>query len=709
MDAQTFSYLLNDARKALEARRLLSALDSMKGMVAYARIPDYADELDNLYAAYMSLLDFMEQGASDPAREEMYRQFRAKARTLCRKLEREGLRLDGHSFYAETWQRLSNRLGDSFAWKNLLSPVVPHDELFDALWTSGQWTAAEAEAVGAWMRQLEVSDFLKCVAVSAVTLSAMQIFDAAKLQMLLQAAETVSVKVRVRAWVGIAFVLVYHADEASNEIFLSELLEKLTASPSGNDMLKALQVQLFLTLETKRIEHRLREEIMPQVVKRIHDLKIDRTLGFDELNAGLDDGMPNPEWNGNGAADELASKMRELVELQKRGADIYMGTFKIMKQRFPFFQKAVNWLCPFTVDHPDLTAGSKGFLLPLLHKAVGLCDSDKYSMCLMNERISGAQLDMIKSKLGGDLVDWESFMKDESKVDEALSPEEELRSYIQDFYRFCNLYSRRKAFRNPFSENLFLPDYAPFESLLADSAWMEQLAGYAFDEKSYHLAQNIYQRVGGKLSADGWQRLAFCYQKDRNYPEAVRAYGRANLLRPSSFWAMSQEARCLRAIGSYEEALKKYAEIEKLAPEDAGVALHQAQCHIHLGQYEEAFHYLFKADYLASDSANTARALAWCSLLTGKWGQAERYYGKVMQQSPVGEDFLNAGHTAWLMGNVKEAVRRYVKALEQDGEAKEDFLKADEGLLLANGVSPDDLRLMTDLVLRKIHSNQESH
>lgn len=702
MDSQTFSYLLTDARKALEAHRLLSALDSMKGMVAYARIPEYANELDNLYASYMSLLDFMEQGADDPAREEMFYRFQAMARVLCRKLEREGLRHDEHSFYAETLQRLQRQLGDIFEWRALLYPAVPHDDLFDALWTSGQWTADEAAVVNEWMQHPEVDDFRKCVAVSAVTLSAMQIFDEAKFHLLLRSAESGSVKVRVRAWAGIAFVLVFHAEEIARAEDLSERLRKLSTSSAELNTLKALQVQLFLTLETKRIEQRLQEDIMPKVVKRMRDLRLDRTLGFDELNARLEEGIPNPEWESKDGTDELVGKMHELVELQRRGADIYMGTFKIMKQRFPFFQKAVNWLCPFTLKHPDLTASSKGFLLPLLNRAVGLCNSDRYSMFLMNERISEAQLDMLKSQLGGGLPDWENGLNGDE-----LSPEDELRSYIQDFYRFSNLYRRREAFRNPFSENLFLPDYEPLDILQNESAWMEQLAGYAFSEKSYRLAQSIYDRVGEKLSGEGWRKLAFCYQQEGNYSEAVRAYERADLLRPFSPWAWSQEARCLRAVGNYEEALKKYAELEKIAPEDAAVALHQAQCHIHLGQYEEAFHYLFKADYLAPDSMNTARALAWCSLLTGKLEQAERYYQKVLQQSPAGDDYLNAGHAAWLMGDVREAVRHYVKAVELSPDAKDDLLKADEGLLLAGGLSPDSLRLMTDLVLRKVHAKHD--
>ena len=89
--------------------------------------------------------------------------------------------------------------------------------------------------------------------------------------------------------------------------------------------------------------------------------------------------------------------------------------------------------------------------------------------------------------------------------------------------------------------------------------------------------------------------------------------------------------------------------------------------------------------------------LAWCSLLTGKYEQAEKYYLKVIGNQPTQADWLNAGHTAWLMKQIPLAIERYRKALPDDKKA--DFPNNDAELLHKAGLTADDLAIMTDAVL----------
>ena len=155
-------------------------------------------------------------------------------------------------------------------------------------------------------------------------------------------------------------------------------------------------------------------------------------------------------------------------------------------------------------------------------------------------------------------------------------------------------------------------------------------------------------------------------------------------------------AVCNRNAGDYEEALSCYNDLAEMQPEDAALALRQAECLIYLQRYDEAFKYLFKANYLAPQSGNSERALAWCSLLTGKYEQAEKYYTKVLANQPTPTDYLNAGHAAWLGGNLPLAVTRYKRALPHDNALH--FLDDDKAMLLKAGLSEADLAMMTDLV-----------
>ena len=66
------------------------------------------------------------------------------------------------------------------------------------------------------------------------------------------------------------------------------------------------------------------------------DLRLDRSLGVDELKDKLTEADLNPEWEADGTPSKLAAYMKEFMDLQQRGADMYMSTFKLLKQRFPF-------------------------------------------------------------------------------------------------------------------------------------------------------------------------------------------------------------------------------------------------------------------------------------------------------------------------------------------------------------------------------------
>ena len=58
--------------------------------------------------------------------------------------------------------------------------------------------------------------------------------------------------------------------------------------------------------------------------------------------------------------------------------------------------------------------------------------------------------------------------------DAAERYKDELRSYVQGFYRFCNLYIHREAFVNPFQRNLFIADYSPFDNIMNDEELLQR-------------------------------------------------------------------------------------------------------------------------------------------------------------------------------------------------------------------------------------------
>ncbi len=707
MSDLTYTYLLSDARSALKARRLRSALGSLRGLAVMLHDTATADELDTLTTSYAIMLDYMERGAADPERRKLYHSFTRRVWELSDTLARRGLLTDKTAFYTTTRATLVNLLGTEPRLPHLLTPDTSARNVFDTLWTSGAWTAEDEAAVAVYLGATEVSDDLKLLALSAITLAAMAYFDIAKVRTLISLVGSPDLAQRVRALVGLTFVLMTHRDRLDA---YPEETGRLKALTSGDEHftadIEALQTQLFLSLETQRIERDLQEKLIPKMMKRIEHLRLDRSLGLDELKDKLATADLNPEWEADGQPSDLAKYMTEFVELQQRGADMYMSSFKMLKQRFPFFQAACNWFYPFTLAHPDIPeAARRSDTLRLMLRGAGLCDSDKYSFAFMVALMPGTKAtDMlgIAGVEGAQQADVDRIIEGLDQAHEGGTRSDRvrelMRSYVQGFYRFTRLFIHRESFVDPFRTDPFLADLAPYAHLLTDGTFVARMAEVAFQDKTYALALSLYRRMNhGPLGAEHWQKMGFCAEQTGDLKQALNAYTMANDLKPASTWTLRHLANTIRQLGSYDFAFDVYKQLAQLLPDDAGVAMRQAECLIHLERYEEAFHFLFKADYLSEGPSPALRALGWCSLLTGKIEQAEKYYRRILdEQDPGPADWLNAGHAAWLSGHTAEAIARYRKALPADHP--EDFLKEDADLLHSRGLTDDDLALMTDAV-----------
>ena len=697
MENHTYQYLYSDVMKALSSGHLLSALQSVQGMAATIKAWNLKEEADGIADAYQMLLSYFAKGTNDPERSRLFHQFRTRTYELAEMLLREGDLQNAESYFSSSLRTLQNMHGPHFILSECLQPSTPTRDTFDALWTSGAWTADDVAAVFNFLTNDEVSEEQKCIALSATTLSAMKYFDIAKLRILLDQALSNAVKLRVRAMVGLIFVVARFPERLALYPQVSAQLQLMADSKDFRSELFMLQLQLFISLETKRLERNLEENIIPKMMKQMETLRIDSSIGLDELNEKLSESDLNPAWNDQKITPELENFVREYTSLQRNGADVYMSSFKMLKSRFPFFSIVSNWFWPFTFKNPDVPKGLENnpLLKAIIHQTA-LCDSDKYSFCFVFSQQG------LSSKLGDNSKLNEMLAN--SPLSESLSAEheatfkEEMRSYVQGFYRFCNLFAHREEFVNPFQTNLYLFDHQAFSFLRENDDALLTMADKLFRTKVYDIAQRLYAFIAEKQQNDKvYQKLGFCYEHFNNAQKAYDCYTKANILAPSTTWTLQRLAICSRSLEHYEEALECYNQLAQEMPEDVHIALHQAECLIHLKRYEEAFKFLFKANYLAPDLRSSERALAWCSLLTKKYEQAEKYYLRILAAHPTPTDFLNAGHSAWLLGNLEEAVLRYRKSLSKDHPS--DFLQQDTPLLKQAGLSDDDITLMTDAVL----------
>ena len=696
MDKQTFSVLYEDVQQALTDNRLSDALHALEGLVAFTGNWGCKSTLMEIKESYGMLLDYMSRGFVDPEREKLYKRFLRRAYEMADITCRDALIMDAESHYASVWSILT-KMSQPTSLPGLLEQGGSYRQLFEVAWTGPIWQKSDYEAAHQIMESERWQEYERCVLLSGVTMGALQVFDVQRLKFLLDLAVSPVPTFRVRALVGVVLIYLKHEKRCHFYSEVEAQLRLIADLPGFVSMLQTLQMQLFLSLETKKIEKSLREEILPEVMKKAKNIQLDKSLGFEDLQEKLSDQDLNPEWDENGKPSELGKKMKELAEMQQKGADVFIGSFKMFKQKFPFFSVAANWFCPFTFHHPEMGKLAEGnaFLKTFLSTG-SLCDSDKYSFCLMMQEMPAMQSDILRQQMDTAMDSHGEALQAAIQKDEEKKVEHQLRSYVQDLYRFFTLFRYRDVRENPFGMNLLLTDYKPFDEILSNVGTLQELADFTFKEKSYLYALKFYEHL--PESAANYQKIGFCHQSVKDYQKAVDAYEKANLLKSDSAWTLRQLGQCYRALGDFEKALRYYEELEPLATEDVGLLLRLSECYLHLKCYDKAFEKLYKADYLAPEGGTALRALAWCSLLTGKMEQACRYYDKILAGAPRDEDYLNAGHAAWLHGDIVLAVANYRKVVKMRALdfAPANFFGDDAKVLLEKGKTALDLHLMID-------------
>lgn len=702
MNENTFLILFDDVRKCIKERRLADALNAMLGLASFSANFEIRSEIEDISRSYDMLLDYMEKGYEDAERSHLLLGFFRVIFECSLALRRDFELKEEHTHYAMTWQTLQ-RMERANAMSSLFQAKLSYRQMFDIVWTSGVWSGEDKESIRLQLLSDTVTECDKCILLGATMLSALHYFDVRKMELLLDFLTCPDVRCRIRAEVGFVLIYLKYAEELSFYPDLQARMRLLRDDSRLMRELQTIQLQLFLSQNTKEVERQLEEEIIPEMMKKAKHFGLGKKMGIETDWESMKSFDINPEWEEQGANSPLADKMRRLVEMQQKGADIFIGQFKLLKQRFPFFSVAANWFVPFDPRHPEIAAVPSGLKsLDKLFASGRMCDSDKYSFCLMLSSLPSQQRDMLEQQLSSTMGEIDAGNEVlpggeyDGKEDSAMA----IRIYLQDIYRFFKLFRGRDEKLDPFRQNLLLSDYPVFKDYFSEPVVIRQFADFLFDDKSYLQASRLYERL--EPDAEFYQRIGYCRQQLHEFGKAVEAYERACLFSSESAWTLRQLAFCYRMTGDIDSTLRCYEQLEKINPDDTDILQRLGECYIQKENYAAAFEKLYKVNYLTEDSKNSNRALAWCSLVTGKYEQARRYYDKLMGMNPNAADCLNAGHAAWLSGDVRQCVECYRKAVALEGlqTVSAEFFAEDMDFLNRQGKSVEDIRLMVDLINR---------
>lgn len=727
MNEQTINEQYARIEELLRQERLKEAISLSRSLLSQSQAWELNTRLEQVQTTYSYMLDYLRKGVEDPTRAPMYNKLLADVweiaeqtrtamndRLSTRRFHEIRRTSKLHPEQQQSLHSLINRL-ESFAdeWEigKLQSPEKSNEVLqvhtgllrvsFQKLWTSGPWNAEdEVEAHRLLTSELMALEDV-CLMTSAIHLSLMEWFDNRKVNWLFQAAQHAEAAIGQRALIALVWVFHLYRDRLQRYPELMARLQLMTEDSTFIDRLGHIYARLLMAQETEKIDKKMREEIIPEMIKSSSQLKNTNLRSLDEDEEYNEE---NPDWLDRIEASGLGEKLREMGELQQEGADVYMSTFAHLKS-YPFFREEQNWFYPFTTRQPDVNRAINGAeatrqLVDTLTHLGFFSHGDKYSLFFTLQMLPQEQQSMIRGQF---YTQVQQEVMD--KLDEYNSrPDTIGLQYIQDLYRFFRLFGRRNEFRDIFHETLDLHRISYLAPLLSSPTRLMPIGDFYLRKERWEEAAELYAEVVASHEdfpeVECYQRWGYALQKCKKYAAAITAYHRAETLMPDSVWNQRHLAACYRLEGRFDKALTYYERVIEHCPNDRQLLYYQALCRMGAKQYEEALNGFFKLYLLDENNTKVLRGIARCSFVLRKPEQAGAYYERMLNTSPTSADYVQAGHMAWLRGQADRAIELYRQAAEKCNDREEFILlfAQDSEILERLGMNLAELPLLIDLI-----------
>lgn len=717
--------ILNKVINSLIEKRLTNAIEYLDQLYERPSLIGYG-EFETIKADYLLMVDYMRRGFADNQRESLYL-------TLLQRLYRvaANLEISWRCKNISAWINafhVADRLNTSHDFiRTVLETFVSDvamlslqpeevriqkstelyerhqlfiNRLFNALWTSCQWTDDDCLFYTDLLLSPTVVSSDQQVLVSAISLSAMNQFDINKFKTLTNIYQRATDEhVRQRALVGWVLSIFEGMD-----IFPEQeiIIRKICDNPAFTRELLTLQIQSFYSKDAEKDNDKIQRDIMPDIMRN-SNLTIDR-IGIIEKEEDAVENILNQDADEK-RMEQLEEKVRKMADMHKQGSDIYFGGFSHMK-RFPFFNDMINWFTPFYLEHPSLCSvssklGDTMFLNALMERS-NFCESDKYSFAFAIEQIADQLPNNIKNVINSDAA-FGSLVQSDDKED-AFSIR---RTYLQDLYRFFRLYDKAGDFINPFEDNgkgdfisdSFFFTYKCFEESGLDDVKLRLAMHLYKHQKTMELAELLttFQSSDPRFSI----LIGYTNINLGKADAAYKYFDDALIADPDNRWALKGKARAALINEDYDLAEEVYGLLLNLEPGHKGYTMRRCVALLKMGKFSEVREELFRLDYQYPDDMNVKRLLAWAMLSDDNLEKASQLYDTLLSECPVHEDYINAGYCQWAMGNIERAVEYFRDWMARSGGDTEQLLKEfrrDTDTLSKYNISETDEYLMLSLV-----------
>jgi len=713
----------------LQKGKLKLAFDKIRLLVNELQWGEINDQFEEILSNYRYMLQYYVSGVEDPERKVIYNKLVSKLININTVLREELMMrnatnfeytqkryfphklhfsstadlLDSLKYFHQQTELLNESIYEAEKeekrLRNNFEKLLP--DLFSVFWLNTRIRGEEKTVLQEILHDKYPGIIEKNLVVSALTLNLWRMFDEEKIMLLLDACQHPQMQVKQRALVGLCFILTKHNHLLPYFPAIRNRLMILADENNTIDNLKNILLLIIGTNETDRITQKMREEILPEVMK-ISPMIKDK-MDAESLLKSEEWDEENPMWNDILEQSGIADKLQELTELQMEGADVYMSTFSMLKN-FPFFNETAHWFMPFDPDFSAVNElfekNDKSILSAFLNNSV-ICNSDKYSFCLSALQMPYSQRDMMSRTFKAEADQLEEISKDESLLKPDLAARNTARQYIQDLFRFFRIHPHHHDFEDMFNFSLNLHKTSFFSLLASNSEIKTQVAEYCFTKQFYTQAIDLFEALLHEEdpTAALYQKIGFSYQKCSRIGDALKAYIKADMIMPDDLWTVKKIAFCYRLSGNYEKALEHYKHADFLKNGQYNTNMQIANCLIGLNKHKEALQVYAEMEKNDPDNEKLWRAISWCAFVSKNIHQAEYYNEKLISNTPDATDFLHAGHIAFCKKNREAALNYYKSSLNlQNGNLQIliDQIINDKDFLILNGLDADEIPLLLD-------------
>lgn len=684
-------------------KRLYDVFTELRNLAATIGSWYLNDEINRLEESYSMMMKYAIAGAEDPNRNDVYDNIVSAALLLFDRLSRESLKNSQSSkIYFSTLRYVElQRQGsisamlESFTSKyndvsvyNMVSGksyspqsrTVISDleqqasDIFNKIWVTFPLSIEDTDAISKALISPVLPSYFRQLMISALLLGQMEYYDEKGLALLLTVYQKCEDLLSLKALCALLIILVMHRDRTLSTRLLSQF-ESVKEMPGWNNDVKMVLLQLVRTTDTERVNRKMQDELLPEMIKLRPDLY--KSLG-DNNEVDMMSLDENPEWQDMLEKSGIADKMKELSELQQEGSDVFMSTFAHLKS-YPFFSVVSNWFLPFYVEQTDVAdaLGVSGNILgEMVASSPFLCNSDKYSFVLSMKSVPASHREMMMSQLDAHNLNLAELQNSEL-LSEDKTRENIVNKYVQDLYRFFKLHRNHKDFADPFSDLLKLMELPLFNENFSDIETLKLIGEFYFKRKYYAEAFLMFEMLSDKMppSAQLFQKMGYVKQQHGDIAAALQYYEHSELLNAENEWTLRRIAYCYKTLGNNKLALEYYKRVESMSPDDTSVALNIGRCCLELSNYEEALRYFYKVEFLDEKPAKVWRFIAWTLLLSREYEQSQEYFTRIVNDAPQPIDFFNFAHLYMVTRDYDSAVRLYVRYLKESGVDKEKFVK----------------------------------